>query len=74
MAEFKRREDKAEAEQKAKDDAAAAKAKRQERRKCLREQKRINEVLEVINDKILLAAINKEYTPDMPVYDIRDYD
>ena len=36
--------------------------------------KRINEVLEVINDKILLAAINKEYTPDMPVYDIRDYD
>ena len=41
---------------------------------CLREQKRINEILEVINDKILLAAVNKEYTPDMPVYDIRDYD
>ena len=41
---------------------------------CLREQKRINEILEVINDKILLAAANKEYTPDMPIYDIRDYD
>ena len=74
MMEFKRREDKANAEQRAKDDAAAAKAKRQERRMCLREQKRISEILEIINDKILLAAANKEYTPDMPVYDIRDYD
>lgn len=73
LAEFKRREDKAKAEQQAKDNAANAKARRQERRKCMREQKRVNEISDVITDKIMPIAVNKEYTIDMPVYDIRDY-
>ena len=73
MAEFKRRDEKAKAEQKEKDDAAEAKARRQERRKCLREQKRINEISDLIVDKIMPVAVNKEYTIDMPIYDVRDY-
>ena len=39
----------------------------------MREQKRVNEISDVITDKIMPIAVNKEYTIDMPVYDIRDY-
>lgn len=39
----------------------------------MREQKRVNEISDVITDKIMPVAVNKEYTVDMPVYDLRDY-
>jgi len=75
LREFQRRADKAQAEQEAKDGAAAAKARRIERRMCLREQVRVGEVQEQITDEIYPnAAHDAEYSASVPIYDVRDYD
>jgi hypothetical protein len=75
LREFQRRADKAQAEQEAKDDAAAAKARRKERRMCMREQVRVGEVQEQIADEIYPnAAHDAEYSASVPIYDVRDYE
>ena len=54
-------------------EAARAKERRRERRMCLKEQKRINELTDVLTLSLLPASELKEYSVAMPIYDVRDF-
>lgn len=73
QAEMQRREDLKNEKRRLEEEAAKAKDRRRERRMCLKEQKRIQELVEVLTTIVVPQSEQKEYTPAMPVYDIRDY-
>ena len=54
-------------------EAARAKERRHERRKCLKEQKRIGELSEVLMLNVIPACEQREYTSALPIMDVRDY-
>lgn len=70
---MQRREDLKNEKRRQEEEAAKAKERRRERRMCLKEQKRIQELVEVLIISVVPQSEQKEYTPAMPVYDIRDY-
>ena len=70
---MQRREDNENAKRRQAEEAARAKARRQERRRCLKEQLRLNQLQEVLTTEALPAAELREYTVALPIYDIRDY-
>lgn len=72
-AEMQRREDLKNEKRLAEEAAARAKERRRERRMCLKEQKRILELQDVLQLTVVPACELKEYSVQMPIYDIRDY-
>ena len=54
-------------------EAARAKARRQERRKCLKEQRRILELADVLAISVVGQCEQRDFSVTMPVYDVRDY-
>mmetsp|Transcript_22061 Transcript_22061/g.29484 ORF Transcript_22061/g.29484 Transcript_22061/m.29484 type:complete len:366 (+) Transcript_22061:1107-2204(+) len=73
QAEMQRREDLKNEKRRQEEEAARAKERRRERRMCLKEQKRISELTDVISLNVVPAAELKDYTVSMPIYDVRDY-
>ena len=73
QAEMQRREDLKNEKKREQEEAAKAKERRRERRMCLKEQKRIQELVEVLMVQTIPGCEQKEYSHAMPVYDIRDY-
>ena len=73
LAELQRRKDVENAKIKADQDAKKAKERRQERRKCLKEQKRILEIQENLISSVISVAEQREFNLNIPVYDIREY-
>ena len=71
-AEMQRREDLQNEKLREEADAKRAKERRRERRMCLKEQKRIQELSELLMITVVPATEQKEYTVAVPVYDVRD--
>lgn len=74
QAEMQRREDLKNEKRMQEEEAARAKERRRERRMCLKEQKRIQGLSEVLMLSVVPSAEQKEYAPSMPIYDVRSYD
>lgn len=72
QSEMQRREDLKNEKRRKDEEAARAKDRRRERRMCLKEQKRIAELVDVLVAYVPQGE-QKEYTLAMPVYDVRDY-
>ena len=73
QAEMQRREEVKNEKRRAEEEAARAKERRRERRKCLKEQKRIQELSEVLMLTVVPGCEQKEYTVSLPIHDVRDY-
>ena len=71
---MQRREDLKNEKRRQEEDAARAKERRRERRMCLKEQKRIQELNEVLMITVVPSSEQREYTVAMPVYDVRSYE
>jgi hypothetical protein len=67
QAEMQRREDLKNEKRREEEEAAKAKERRRERRMCLKEQKRIQELSEV------LMSEQREYAVSVPIYDLRNF-
>ena len=73
QAELQRREEVKNEKLREEQEAARAKERRHERRKCLKEQKRIQEFNEVLTVQVVPACEQREYTNALQVLDVRDY-
>lgn len=71
--EMKRRQDVIAAKVKKDKDEAEAKRRRKERRNALREAYRLAMLRDQVNNEILAATQKADYSPAVPVYDIRCY-
>jgi len=71
---MQRREDLKNEKRMQEEEAARAKDRRRERRMCLKEQKRIQGLSEVLMMNVVPTTEQREYLPNMPIYDVREYD
>ena len=71
--EMQRREDNKNEKRRLEEEAARAKERRRERRMCLKEQKRIGELQEILMITVIPGAEQREYSVNTPIYDVREY-
>ena len=71
--EMQRREDVLNEKRRQAEEAARAKARRQERRACLKEQLRLNQLQELLTTAVVPSSEQRDYAVALPVYDVRDY-